>query len=73
VLVTLPEVPVRVTVDVPGEAELAALSVRMLVLVVLAGLNDAVTPVGRPDAARATVPVKLFWGVTVIVLVALAP
>ncbi len=73
VLVRLPEVPVMVTVAVPSVAELAALSVSVPGLVVLAGLNDAVTPVGRPDAARATAPVKPFCGVIVIVLVALAP
>ena len=73
VLVRLPEVPVMVTVDVPGVAELAALSVSVLGLVVLARLNDAVTPLGRPDVARATVPVKPFCGVMVIVLLALAP
>lgn len=75
VLVRLPEVPVIVTVAVPGDAELAALSVSVLVLVVVAlvGLNDAVTPVGRPDAARATAPVKPFCGVIEMVLVPLAP
>lgn len=73
VLVRLPEVPVMVTAAVPGEAELAALSVSVPGLVVLAGLNDAVTPVGRPDAARATAPVKPFCGVMVIMLVPLAP
>jgi hypothetical protein len=36
-------------------------------------LNDAVTPVGRPDAVKATVPVKPFVGVTLTVLVPLAP
>jgi hypothetical protein len=36
-------------------------------------LNDAVTPVGRPEAVSATVPVNPFVGVTVIVLVPLAP
>jgi len=36
-------------------------------------LKEAVTPVGRPEAASATVPVNPFVGVTVIVLVPLAP
>jgi len=35
--------------------------------------NDAVTPFGKPDAARVTLPVKLFWGVTVMVLEPLDP
>lgn len=75
VLVRLPDVPVIVIVDVPGEVELAALRVSVLVLAVVAlvGLKDAVTPVGRPDAARVTVPVNPFCGAIVMVLVPLAP
>ena len=73
VLVKLPEVPVTVTVTVPIVAVLLAVSVSVLVLVVLAGLNDAVTPLGRPEAAKLTLPVKPFCGVTVMVLVPLAP
>jgi len=45
----------------------------VLVLVVLAGLNDAVTPDGRPEADKLTLPLKPFVGLTVIVSVALAP
>ena len=65
--------PVIVTVDVPVAAVLLAVSVTVLVLVVLVGLNEAVTPLGRPDADRATLPVKPFCGVTVIVLLLLVP
>jgi hypothetical protein len=36
-------------------------------------VNDAVTPLGKPEAAYVTVPVKPFFGVTVIVLEPLAP
>jgi len=36
-------------------------------------LNDAVTPFGRPDAAKLTFPVKPFWGATVMVLEPLDP
>jgi len=36
-------------------------------------LKEAVTPVGRPDAESATVPVNPFVGVTLMVLVPLAP
>jgi len=36
-------------------------------------LNDAVTPVGRPDATRVTLPVKPFCGVTVMVAEPLDP
>ena len=72
-MVKLPEVPVMVTVTVPVVAVLLAVSVNVLVLVVLLGLNDAVTPLGSPDADKLTVPLKLFCGVIVIVLVPLAP
>jgi hypothetical protein len=63
----MPEVPVMVMVEVPDAAVLLAASVK----VVLA--NEAVTPVGRPEADKATVPVKPLDGVVVIVLVPLAP
>jgi len=58
VAVSAPEVPVMVTVAVPGVAALPAASVRTLVPVVGFGANDAVTPLGRPDAARFTLPVN---------------
>ena len=67
VWVRLPEVPVIVTVLVPVAAVVLAVKVRELVLVVEAGEKAAVTPLGRPDAVKATLPVKPFWGVTVIV------
>jgi len=72
VLLRLLEVPVIVTVNVPNVAELAALSLSLLVLVVLAGVKDAVTPVGRSVAARTTVPVNPFSEVIEIVLVPLS-
>jgi hypothetical protein len=76
VLVKLPEVPVTVTVAVPVVAVLLAVRVKVLVvvvLVVLVGLKEAVTPFGRPEADKLTLPLKPFCGVTVIVLVPLAP
>ena len=73
VLVNPPDVPVMVTVTVPVAAVLLAVSVNVLVLVVLLGLNDAVTPLGRPDADKLTLPLKPFCGVTVMVLAPLAP
>jgi hypothetical protein len=73
VFVKLPEVPVMVTVTVPVVAVLLAVSVKVLVLVVLLGLNNAVTPLGRPDADKLTLPLKPFCGVTVMVLPPLAP
>jgi len=68
-----PEVPVMVTVAGPVVADALAVSVKVLVVVVLAGLNPAVTPFGKPEAARLTLPVKPPAGVTVIVLVPFVP
>ena len=65
--------PVTVTVTVPVAAVLLAVSVNVLVLAALLGLNDAVTPLGRPDADKLTLPLKPFCGVTEIVLVPLTP
>jgi hypothetical protein len=62
-----------VTVEVPVVAVLLAASVSVLVPVVLVGLNVAVTPLGMPDADRATLPVKPFSAATETVLVPLAP
>ena len=72
-LVRLPDVPVMVTGTDPVVAVLLAESVKELVLVVLPGLNDAVTPLGRPEADRATLPLKPFWALTVMVLMPLEP
>jgi hypothetical protein len=69
----LPDVPVMVTVAVPVVAVLLAVSVNVLVLVVLLGLKDGVTPPGRPVADKLTLALNPFCGVTVIVLVPLAP
>ena len=57
----------------PVVAVLVAASVKVLVLVVEAGLNDAVTPVGNPEADRLTLLLKPFCAVTVTVLVPLLP
>jgi len=73
VLVKLPDVPIIVTVTVPMVAVLLAVSVNVLTVLAGFGLNDAVTPVDRPDADKLTLPLKPFWGVTVIVLVPLLP
>jgi hypothetical protein len=72
-LVKLPEVPLIVTVTVPVAAVLLAATVNVLVPTVLAGLNDAVTPLGRPDTDKLTLPLNPFCGLTVTVLVPLAP
>jgi hypothetical protein len=67
-----PDLPVIVIVKVPSVAVLLAVSVRVLVPVVLLGLNAAVTPLGKPVAERLTLPLNPFSGVTVMVLVPLA-
>jgi hypothetical protein len=73
VFVKVPDVPVMVTVNVPVVAALPTASVKVLVVVVGLGLNDGVTPVGRPEADKLTLPLKPFCGVTVIALVPLPP
>ena len=72
-LVSVPDKPVTTTVNVPTEAVALDTSVKALVPAVLAGLKDAVTPFGKPDIDKLTVPAKPFSGVTVIVLVPLVP
>ena len=54
----LPELPVIVIVTVPVAAVLLAVNVNELVLVVLLGLNDALTPLGNPVADKLTLPLK---------------
>jgi hypothetical protein len=73
VWVMLPDVPVMVTVVVPGDAVALAANVTVLVLVAGFGLKLAVTPAGNPDAARVTLPLKPLDGVIVMVLVPLVP
>ena len=55
-----PDVPVIVMAPVPVAALVLAVSVTALLLVVEAGLNDAVTPLGNPEADKETVPVNPF-------------
>ena len=62
-----------VTVAEPTVAALEAVSVNVLVVVALAGVNEAVTPNGRPLAVSATDPVKPPVLARVTVLVPLAP
>jgi hypothetical protein len=73
VAVRLPEVPVIVTVADPVVAVLLAVNVTVLVLVVGFVPNVAVTPLGKPDAARVTLPVNPPTSVTVIVLLPVLP
>ena len=73
VLVKPPDMPVIVSVTVPGVAVLLAVSVRVLVLVAGFGLKDAATPLGKPEADKLTLLLKPLCGVTVIVLAPAAP
>src|SRR5439155_215805 len=69
----VPDVPVTVTVEVPVVAVALAVNVRTLVEVVGLVPKAAVTPAGRPEAERVTLPVKPPVGFTVMVLVPLPP
>jgi hypothetical protein len=71
--VKLSDAPVIVTFVEPAPALPLTLSVSALALVVLRGLNDAVTPVGSPLAARSTDPANPFAGATEMVELPLVP
>jgi hypothetical protein len=60
VLTRIPEVPVTVSVQVPGSAIELGVSVNVLLLVVLGELKVAVTPLGTPDTAKLTALLKPF-------------
>jgi hypothetical protein len=64
VTIRLPEVPVMVSVFVPGAAELLAVNVNSLAPVVGFGFQRAVTPLGRPETERVTLPVNPYSGFT---------
>jgi hypothetical protein len=69
----VPLVPVMVTVAVPVAAVALAVKVRTLVEVVGFVPKVVVTPEGKPDADRLTLPVKPPEGVTEIVVFPLLP
>jgi hypothetical protein len=73
VCVSAPETPVIVTVAVPVVAVELAVKVTTLVEVVGLVPKLAVTPAGRPEADKLTLPVKPPDGVTLTVLFALLP
>ena len=70
-----PDVPVTVTVAVPVVAveEAVRVNVELPLVDTEAGLKEAVTPLGKPEAERETVPAKPLSAPMVIVLVPLAP
>lgn len=65
----VPEVPAIVTLDVPMAAVARAVSVTVVEVGSGLELKDAVTPLGRPDAEKVTLPVKPFRGDTVMALI----
>ena len=67
-----PEVPVITTVVAPVVAVLLAVRVKVLV-VALVEVNEAVTPAGRPEAAKLMLLAKPPVGFTVSVLGTLLP
>jgi hypothetical protein len=71
--VSVPEVPVIVTVDVPTVAVLLAVNVSTLVVVVGLVPNATVTPLGRPEAESVTLPANGLTSVIVMVTVQLPP
>jgi hypothetical protein len=58
VCVTPPDVPVNVRLYCPAGVVLLAVSVNTLLFVVGFVENKPVTPLGRPDTARLTLPVN---------------
>ena len=71
--VKLPAEPVTVTLNAPIAAVPLAVNVNVLAVVAGFALKDAVTPLGRPDVDKLTLPLKPFRGVTVILLVPPVP
>jgi hypothetical protein len=69
----VPEVPVRVTLDVPTVAVVLAANVSTSVVAVGLVTPARVTPLGRPLALIVTVPVNPLRSVTVMVTVQLPP
>ena len=73
VALSVPEVPVMVIGYVPATVVEATARVTTLEVADEAGLNVAVTPVGRPETANVTLPANGLTSATVIVSVPLAP
>jgi len=77
--VSVPEVPVTVTVAVPVVAVADAVKVSTEVALLFAGgvtgftENAAVTPLGKPVAVSVVAELKLFWLAIVMVLVPFVP
>ena len=65
--------PVTVTVAGPVAAVALAVNVNTVEDAVVAGLNEAVTPLGRPLVVKVTFPEKPFSGAIVMVELAFVP
>ena len=68
-----PDVPLMEIPNVPTLADLATFRVSVLLVVAGFGLNEAVTPFGKPEADRVTLLLNPFRRVTVMVLFPLLP
>lgn len=64
VCATPPDVPVTVRLYDPAAAVLLAVRVNWLLFVVGFVENELVTPLGRPDTARVTLPVNPYSALT---------
>jgi hypothetical protein len=71
--VNAPETPLTVMGKLPAVAVVFAVKVTRLVPAAFGAANDAVTPLGSPDAERITLLLKPFCGMTATVPVAVAP
>jgi hypothetical protein len=68
-----PDLPLTLTLKVPVVAELLTVNVNVVLDVEGFGLKAAVTPVGRLDPEKVTLPLKPFVGLIVIVDVPVLP
>jgi len=64
VAIRLPDVPVTVKGYCPMAVELLAVNVSVLLPVAGFGEKDAVTPLGRPETEKFTLPVNPYCGFT---------
>jgi len=67
-LLSAPEAPEMLTLNVPVAALPVAVKVTMLVVVAGLVAKVALTPLGKPDAVRFTLPLNPFTGLIVMVL-----
>lgn len=73
VVLTLPEEPVMVAVAVASVAPLLAVNVKVVPVLELPGLKDAVTPLGKPETEKLTVALKPLSGLTTTEVLAEPP